>query len=87
MLLPVRLETKCRDVSKGSYNESESVQIFCSNICHLKYLELEKMRGEVHILVYCPIDTLQWGSTHSALDVAFLFIRVFSVFVITWINV
>ena len=25
------------------------------------------MRGEVHILVYCPIDTLQWGSTHSAL--------------------
>ena len=27
------------------------------------------MRGEVHILVYCPIDTLQWGSTHSALAV------------------
>ena len=27
------------------------------------------MRGEVHILVYCPIDTLQWGSTHSAVDV------------------
>ena len=25
------------------------------------------MRGEVHIVVYCPIDTLQWGSTHSAL--------------------
>ena len=25
------------------------------------------MRGEVHILVYCPIDTLQWGQTHSAL--------------------
>ena len=25
------------------------------------------MRGEVHILVHCPIDTLQWGSTHSAL--------------------
>ena len=25
------------------------------------------MRGEEHILVYCPIDTLQWGSTHSAL--------------------
>ena len=25
------------------------------------------MRGEVHILVYCPIDTLQWGSTHSGL--------------------
>ena len=25
------------------------------------------MRGEVHILVYCPIDTFQWGSTHSAL--------------------
>ena len=25
------------------------------------------MRGKVHILVYCPIDTLQWGSTHSAL--------------------
>ena len=24
------------------------------------------MRGEVPILVYCPIDTLQWGSTHSA---------------------
>ena len=30
-------------------------------------MELEKMRGEVHILVYCPIDTFQWGSTHSAL--------------------
>ena len=28
------------------------------------------MRGEVHILVHCPIDTLQWGSTHSALFVA-----------------
>ena len=26
------------------------------------------MRGEVHILVHCPIDTLQWGSTHSALS-------------------
>ena len=26
------------------------------------------MRGEVHILVYCPIDTLQWGSTHSAMN-------------------
>ena len=25
------------------------------------------MRGEVHILVNCPIDTLQWGSTHSAM--------------------
>ena len=25
------------------------------------------MRGEVHILVHCPIDTLQWGSTHSAM--------------------
>ena len=25
------------------------------------------MRGKVHILVYCPIDTLQWGSTHSAM--------------------
>ena len=25
------------------------------------------MNSEVHILVYCPIDTLQWGSTHSAL--------------------
>ena len=25
------------------------------------------MRDEVHILVYCPIDTLQWGQTHSAL--------------------
>ena len=25
------------------------------------------MRGKVHILVYCPIDTFQWGSTHSAL--------------------
>ena len=25
------------------------------------------MRGEVHILVYSPIDTFQWGSTHSAL--------------------
>ena len=25
------------------------------------------MRGEVHILVYCPIDTFQWGSTHSAM--------------------
>ena len=29
------------------------------------------MRGEVHILVYCPIDTLQWGSTHSAVVVQF----------------
>ena len=26
------------------------------------------MRGQVHILVYCPIDTLQWGSTHSAMS-------------------
>ena len=26
------------------------------------------MRGEVHIMVYCPIDTLQWGQTHSALE-------------------
>ena len=26
------------------------------------------MRGEGHILVYCPIDTLQWGSTHSAVS-------------------
>ena len=26
------------------------------------------MRGEVHILVYSPIDTFQWGSTHSALN-------------------
>ena len=25
------------------------------------------MRGKVHILVYCPIDTLQWGPTHSGL--------------------
>ena len=25
------------------------------------------MRGEVHILLYCPIDTLQWGQTHSAM--------------------
>ena len=25
------------------------------------------MRGEVHFLVYCPIDTLQWGSTHSVM--------------------
>ena len=25
------------------------------------------MRGEGHILVYCPIDTFQWGSTHSAM--------------------
>ena len=25
------------------------------------------MRGEAHILVYCPIDTLQWGQTHSAM--------------------
>ena len=25
------------------------------------------MRGEVHILVHCPNDTLQWGSTHSAM--------------------
>ena len=25
------------------------------------------MRGEVHILVHCPIDILQWGSTHSAM--------------------
>ena len=54
------------DSSGQIYYESESDQIFSSNICHLKYLELEKMRGEVHILVYCPIDTLQWGLTHSA---------------------
>ena len=26
------------------------------------------MRGEVHILLYCPIDTLQWGKTHTALE-------------------
>ena len=26
----------------------------------------KKMSGEVHILVYWPIDTLQWGSTQSA---------------------
>ena len=26
------------------------------------------MNSEVHILVYCPIDNLQWGSTHSALS-------------------
>ena len=25
------------------------------------------MRGKVHILVYCPIDTFQWGPTHSAM--------------------
>ena len=25
------------------------------------------MRGKVHILVYCSIDTLHWGSTHSAM--------------------
>ena len=25
------------------------------------------MNSEVHILVYCPIDTLQWGWTHSAM--------------------
>ena len=25
------------------------------------------MNSEVHILVYCPIDTLQWGQTHSAM--------------------
>ena len=25
------------------------------------------MRGKVYILVYCPIDTLQWGTTHSAM--------------------
>ena len=30
------------------------------------------MRGEVHILVYCPIDTLQWGSTHSGNVVGYL---------------
>ena len=30
------------------------------------------MRGEVHILVHCPIDTLQWGSTHSAVVVTFV---------------
>ena len=29
------------------------------------------MRGEGHILVYCPIDTLQWGSTHSAMLVSY----------------
>ena len=31
----------------------------------------KKMRGEVHILLYCPIDTLQWGSTHSAMSDSF----------------
>ena len=30
------------------------------------------MRGEVPILVYCPIDTLQWGSTHSAVTLTFM---------------
>ena len=58
------------DSSGQIYNESESDQIFSSNICHLKYLEPEKMRGEVHILVYCPIDTLPWELTHSAMIVA-----------------
>ena len=33
-----------------------------------KIMELKKMRGEVHILVYCPIDTLHWGTTHSAME-------------------
>ena len=26
------------------------------------------MKGEVHIWLYCPIDTLQWGYTHSAMS-------------------
>ena len=30
------------------------------------------MRGDVHILVYFPIDTLQWGPTHSALSPLFI---------------
>jgi len=42
------------------YNESESNQKFSSNICHLEEWNWKKMRGAVHILVYCPIDTLQW---------------------------
>ena len=41
------------------------------------------MRGEVHILVHCPIDTLQWGLTHSAMDLIFKSIFAhFSVYVI-----
>ena len=32
------------------------------------------MRGKVHILVHCPIDTLQWGSTHSAMSGFLLFL-------------
>ena len=32
-----------------------NLQGFCQYI-----MELKKMRGKVHILVYCPIDTLQW---------------------------
>ena len=57
------------DSSGQIYNESESNQIFSSNICHLKEWNWKKMRGAVHILVYCPIDTLQWGWTHSAVAV------------------
>ena len=60
------------DSSGQIYNESESNQIFSSNICHLKEWNWKKMRGAVHILVYCPIDTLQWGLTHSALATCFL---------------
>ena len=40
------------------------------------------MRGKVHILVYCPIDTLQWGSTHSAMVVVIIIILNIFVFVI-----
>ena len=35
--------------------------------CHLKWWSWKKMRGEVHILVYCLIDTSPKEKQHSAL--------------------
>ena len=49
------------DSSGQIYNESESNQKISSNIYQLEEWNWKKMRGAVHILVYCPIDTLQWG--------------------------
>ena len=56
MLLNLIMAKIVHDSSGKVYNESESDQIFSSNICHLKYGPGKKMRGEVYILVYCPID-------------------------------
>ena len=54
VLLLVRLKTKCIGVSKGSYNKSESDQIFV-----IWNNGAGKTWDEVNILVYGPIDTLQ----------------------------